>query len=217
MTNTASCVGFKSFLTQILTTIAAVLPVGCASTQLPESPTVKAPNISIHKAADDGNIEAIKQHIAAGTDVNSKHMDGLDEWTPLHAAANKETAELLIAKGADINAKDNLGGTPLFWAALEGNEEVAELLIGQGADVNAAGPKGWTALHWAVAMAQKKSVELLIGEGAYVNAKDVIYGTPLDNVGRFYDTATKAKEADLANLLRKHGGKTSEELKAAGN
>ena len=185
--------------------------VGCASTQLSESPTVKAPDISIHKAADDGNIEAIKQHIAAGTDVNSNY-----EWTPLHAAANKETAELLIDKGADINAKDDTGGTPLFWAALEGNEEVAELLIRQGADVNAAGPKGWTALHWAVAMAQKKSVELLIGEGADVNAKDVIYGTPLDNVGRFYDTATKAKEADLANLLRKHGAKTKKELEAAG-
>ena len=197
---------------QLLITIAAVVLVGCASTQLSESPTVKAPDISIHKAADDGNIEAIKQHIAAGTDVNSNY-----EWTPLHAAANKETAELLIAKGADINAKDDTGGTPLFWAALEGNEEVAELLIRQGADVNAAGPKGWTALHWAVAMAQKKSVELLIGEGADVNAKDVIYGTPLDNVGRFYDTATKAKEADLANLLRKHGGKTGEELEAAGN
>ena len=197
---------------QLLITIAAVVLVGCASTQLSESPTVKAPDISIHKAADDGNIEAIKQHIAAGTDVNLNH-----EWTPLHAAANKETAELLIANGADINAKDDTGGTPLFWAALEGNEEVAKLLIRQGADVNAAGRKGWTALHWAVAMAQKKSVELLIGEGADVNAKDVIYGTPLDNVGRFYDTATKAKEADLANLLRKHGGKTGEEVEAAGN
>jgi len=196
---------------QLLITIAAVVLVGCGTPQPTEPPTAKAPDILIHKAADDGNIEAIKQHIAAGTDVNSN-----DEWTPLHAAANKETAELLIAKGADINAKDNISGTPLFWAALEGNEEVAELLIGQGADVNAAGPKGWTALHWAVAMAQKKTVELLIGEGAEVNAKDVIYGTPLDNVGRFYDTATKAKEADLANLLRKHGGKTGEELKAEG-
>ena len=196
---------------QLLITIAAVVLVGCGTPQPTEPPTAKAPDILIHKAADDGNIEAIKQHIAAGTDVNSN-----DEWTPLHAAANKETAELLIAKGADINAKDNISGTPLFWAALEGNEEVAELLIRQGADVNAAGPKGWTALHWAVAMAQKKTVELLIGEGAEVNAKDVIYGTPLDNVGRFYDTATKAKEADLANLLRKHGGKTGEELKAEG-
>ena len=195
----------------IIITIAAVVLVGCGRMQPTESPTAKPPDIPIHKVDDDGNIEAIKQHIAAGTDVNSN-----DEWTPLHAAANKETAELLITKGSDINAKDNLDGTPLFWAALEGNEEVAELLIGQGADVNAAGPKGWTALHWAVAMAQKKSVELLIGEGADVNAKDVIFGTSLDNVGRFYDTATKAKEADLANLLRKHGGKTGEELKAEG-
>ena len=76
---------------QLLITIAAVVLVGCASTQLSESPTVKAPDISIHKAADDGNIEAIKQHIAAGTDVNSNY-----EWTPLHAAANKETSERLF-------------------------------------------------------------------------------------------------------------------------
>ena len=89
--------------------------VGCGTTQPTEPPTAKAPDISIHKAADDGNIEAIKQHIAAGTDVNSN-----DEWTPLHAAANKETAELLIAKGADINAKDDTGGTPFVLGRIRG-------------------------------------------------------------------------------------------------
>ena len=36
----------------------------------PEPPTVKAPDISIHRAAEQGNIEAVKQHLAAGTDVN---------------------------------------------------------------------------------------------------------------------------------------------------
>jgi hypothetical protein len=75
----------------LVTTIAVVVLVACGTTQPPETPTAKAPDISIHKAADDGNIEAIKQHIAAGTDVNSN-----DEWTPLHAAANKETAERLF-------------------------------------------------------------------------------------------------------------------------
>ena len=45
----------------LLTTIAAVLLVGC------EPPP---PDISIHDAAGEGNIEAVKQHIAAGTDVD---------------------------------------------------------------------------------------------------------------------------------------------------
>jgi len=39
-------------------------------------PPPKAPDISIHDAAKDGNIEAIKQHIAAGTDVDEKTSKG---------------------------------------------------------------------------------------------------------------------------------------------
>ena len=75
----------------LLTTIAAVLVVGCGESQqsapapevkpvepvaeaaTPEPPTAKAPDISIHEAARDGNIEAVKQLIAAGADVNAKN------------------------------------------------------------------------------------------------------------------------------------------------
>jgi hypothetical protein len=56
-------------------------------------------------AAETGNIEAVKQHLAAGTDVNTKDEDG---GTPLHRAAergHKETAELLIAQGADDSCR----------------------------------------------------------------------------------------------------------------
>ena len=35
-----------------------------------EHQTAKATDISIHKAAENGNFEAVKQHLAAGTDVN---------------------------------------------------------------------------------------------------------------------------------------------------
>ena len=45
----------------LLTTVAAVLLVGCGKSQSPEPPTAKAPDISIHFAAWDGNIEAVKQ------------------------------------------------------------------------------------------------------------------------------------------------------------
>ena len=49
----------------LITTIAAVVLVGCGESQSPEPPTTKAPDISIHDAAYKGNIEAVKQHLAA--------------------------------------------------------------------------------------------------------------------------------------------------------
>jgi len=119
----------------LLTTIAAVLVVGCGESQqsapAPEAKPVepvaeaaqqvpakaKAPEISIHKAASDGNIEAVKQHLAAGVDVNAWDEDF--GWTPLHLAAQsgqKEIIELLLANGADVNARDWSGETPLDWA-----------------------------------------------------------------------------------------------------
>ena len=107
----------------LLTTIAAVLVVGCGES-------------SIHDAANGGNIEAAKQHLAAGTDVNAKDEEGL---TPLHFAAycgQKEVAELLIAKGADVNAKivsgPIQGSTPLDVAIYLKQTETADLLRKHG-------------------------------------------------------------------------------------
>jgi cytohesin len=175
--------------------------------------------ISIQAAVAVGNIEAVKQHLAAGSDVNAKNSD---DWTPLQIAADKghkEIAELLIDKGADVNAKNDRGGTPLHYAASGvspsssaqsggGHKEVVELLIAAGAEVNAKNDGGWTPLHWAAQEGQKEIAELLIAKGADVNAKDVTGRTPLDS-------AIFRNHPETANLLRKHGGKTGEELKAA--
>ena len=87
---------------QLIAIVAAVLVVGCATTQQPEPPTVKAPDISIRDAAYDGNIEVVKQHLAAGTDVNGKVDDGW-EWTSLALATvngHNETVVLLRKHGA---------------------------------------------------------------------------------------------------------------------
>jgi ankyrin repeat protein len=67
----------------IITTIAAVLLVGCG------------PSVDIHKAAAKGNIEAVKQHLAAGVDVNAKANHGR---TPLDRAAG-ENSNLLDKHG----------------------------------------------------------------------------------------------------------------------
>ena len=115
----------------LLTTIAAVVLVGCSTTQQPE-PTAEAPDISIHEAAEEGNIEAVKQHLAAGTDVNAKIEGG---GTPLHIATHlghKEIAKLLIAKGADVNAKIEDGKAPLDLAIHLKRTETADLLRKHG-------------------------------------------------------------------------------------
>ena len=125
----------------LLTTIAAVVLVGCGESQQsapapeakPEPPTAKAPDISIHDAAREGNIEAIKQHAAAGTDLNAKR--GPFGLTPLHFAtwrSNKETMEFLIDIGADVNAKRNDGKTPLDDAVVMGRKEISDLLRKHG-------------------------------------------------------------------------------------
>ena len=118
----------------LLITIAAVVLVGCDESQQsttepevklvepvaevaqPKPPTVKTPDISIHAAARQGKIEAIKQHLTDGVGVNAKSEMGR---TTLHSAAregHKEVIELLIAKGADVNVKDDDGTTPLDMA-----------------------------------------------------------------------------------------------------
>ena len=65
---------------------------------------------------------------------------------------------------------------------------------------------GWTPLHKAAYEGYREIVELLIAKGANVNAKNKYGTTPLD----------MANDRETADLLRKHGGKTGEELKAEG-
>jgi cytohesin len=202
------------------------------------------PNISIHQAAGaqgrKGNIEAVKWHLAAGMDVDARDRQ---DKTPLQHAAywgHKEIVELLIAKNADINAKDEDGRTALDWAVSGGKKEIVELLIAKkteigktkkeleaaesihdasrygnieavkqhlaaGMDVDARDAEDKTPLQHAAFGGYKEIVELLIAKGADLNAKDDVGTTPLDWA-----------YGETADLLRKHGGKTGEELKAEG-
>ena len=165
----------------LITTILALVLVGCGESQSPEPP-----DISIYNAANDGNIEAVQQHLAAGTDVNAKNDFGS---TPLIAAAHeghKEIVELLIAKGADVDAMNEAEVTSLHYSALEGHKEITKLLLAKGADLNAKDNGGATPLDYANAIQKNNSPEV------------------------------EATIKEIADLLRKHGGKTGEELKAEG-
>jgi cytohesin len=169
------------------------------------------PNISIHQAAGaqgrKGNIEAVKWHLAAGMDVDARDRQ---DKTPLQHAAywgHKEIVELLIAKKTEIGKtkKELEAAESIHDASRYGNIEAVKQHLAAGMDVDARDAEDKTPLQHAAFGGYKEIVELLIAKGADLNAKDDAGTTPLDWA-----------YGETADLLRKHGGKTAEELKAEG-
>ena len=93
----------------------------------------------------------------------------------------------------------------LIEATATGNVEAIKKAIADGADVNVKAVGGGTILFIAAHEGHREVAELLIAEGADVNETNDSGQTPLDYT-----------KGETANLLRKHGGKTGEELKAEG-
>lgn len=150
------------------------------------------PDIDIWTAAAQGNVKAIKQHVAADTDLTAREpaMGG----TPLHVAvfaAQTEAAGLLIENGADLNLKNNFGSTPLHVAAFFGRPEAVKLLLEKGADATAKDLSGATPLDM---VASEWNEEL---EQVYRQIAQALQ-TQLD-LGRI-----KAVRPQIADLIRQH-------------
>ena len=158
----------------LIVTISIVLFVGCgdSSTRTITNSSGSEAGYALKGAVITENIGAVKQHLAAGVDVN---------W------------------------KDETGETALHWVARPGHKVLAELFISKGVNVNATNYNRMTPLHLAAMWNNKETIVLLIAKGADVNTKDVSDRTPLD-LAKHYP--------EIIDLLRKHDGKTGEELKA---
>jgi len=155
----------------------------------PKPPTAKASDTSIHVAAE----------AAKPKPPTAKASD-----TSIHVAAEAAKPKPPTAKASD---------TSIHVATEAGNIESVKQAIADGADVNEKNADGVAPLSNAAYFGHKEVVELLITNGADVNAK-FDGRTPLDVVT--HPDNTNKNKAELADLLRKHGGKTGEELKAEG-
>lgn len=114
-----------------------VFAVGCESKSgsVKEGAHAQAPDVDIHTAVLTGNKEALKQHIAAGSNLNEK--DPFGGSSPLISAAlfdKIEEAKILLDAGADINFQNNDGATALHTASFFCRTEIVKLLIERGAD-----------------------------------------------------------------------------------
>jgi len=150
--------------------------------------TTTPPRASIHRSARQGEVGYIIQHISAGTDVNE--VNNSNGQIALHYASTHnhlQIIKMLIDNNANINLKDKIGMTPLHLTALGGHREATKIIIDSGALLN------------------------------LVN----IYGeTPLDVTLKNFEIDSqnvKLNKKQIAELLRKNGGKTGDELKALGN
>jgi ankyrin repeat protein len=142
------------------------IPLLLAAALLPESP--------IADAVMAGDLEAVRNLLRDGADVNEAQGDGL---TGLHWAARNndvEAARLLLYAGANVAAKTRIGAhTPVLVASRGGHAEVLDVLLEAGADPVARTTTGNSApLHFAAAAGNPAAVEVLLRHGADVDARD---------------------------------------------
>ena len=100
-----------------------------------EKMTGKKPEVDIHTAVVTNNLDALKQHIAAGTNINEK--DPFGGSSPLISATvfgKPEAARILIDAGADVNFQNNDGSTPLHTAAFFCHPDIVKMLLDKHAD-----------------------------------------------------------------------------------
>jgi len=96
---------------------------------------LEPPQVDIHTAVLTENLEALQQHIAAGSNLNEK--DPFGGSSPLITAAvfgKTAMAKVLIEAGADLNFQNKDGSTALHTAAFFCRPEIVQMLLDKGAD-----------------------------------------------------------------------------------
>ncbi len=142
---------------------------------------------SLIKAVDGGDVDAMKQALAHGANVNAAREKG---QTPLMIASkmgNATMVKALIDAGAALNIEIRKAGlTALKVAARKGHINVADMLLDAGADVDHRGANiqgdafsGASALTHAAAKGQSAMVTHLISRGANPNLENYISLTPI--------------------------------------
>lgn len=99
--------------------VACLLAAGCGPS---------APRTPLHSAVQEGNYPAVRQHIAARSDLNAKNSSG---YTALHLAVKKSDlpmVRLLAGAGADVRRPGPQGKTPIDLAREQGQTSIVQYL-----------------------------------------------------------------------------------------
>ena len=183
----------------IVTAIATVLIAGCGAQPVEEpaqpDPAAEAPALElthpkpIAKAPTQPAPEPKPAKSATAPPAPAPDTQPEKPTTPEAKPAKWETVK-----------QDN------WEAARNGRIEVIKQLLADGMDIEMPDKEGLTAMYRASNNDQRETVLFLLENGADPNTRDKWGNTPLD----------VTLSGDIEALLRQHGGKTAEELKAGG-
>ncbi|ORE04440.1 ankyrin [Rhizopus microsporus var. microsporus] len=140
-----------------------------------------SPSVSIWKAAETGDIEALEYFLLHNTELLNMR-DPNTECTLLHLLVSNvpdpiRPLELLLKHGVDVTAQNiyNVQAIHAVFLNCSCPLEAVRLLLSYDANPNARDGDGWTPLHYAARFCQlpEPVLKLLIDAGADVNAIDV--------------------------------------------
>ena len=201
----------------ILITITVVLLVGCGPEPSNPNSGVSELDIQLIKAAKLDDHQVVEGLIKSGANVDTiwtrfERHSALANW--LYYGSFKSSEFTWIETplhNAIIYDKTNNNGV-----------KAARIILDNGAYIELKkNREGLTPLHRAVDHSSVAMIELLIKRGAKIDAKNNDGLTPLDSALRIANSSSVIlvsiePRQQVADILRKHGSKTGEELKAEG-
>jgi ankyrin repeat protein len=132
-----------------------------------------------------GDVNAVREFIANGMDVNIRQANGK---TPLHQAVARGNLPmvqtLLEAPKIQADAADDRGTRPIHLAVELGHDQVAQRLLHHGIEVNGQSGQGYTPLYWAARRGHQDLVNTLLTHGADVSMPNQFGETSLHGAAR---------------------------------
>jgi ankyrin repeat protein len=140
------------------------------------------PNKELLLAALRGQLDKVKELLAAGANVN--HFEDETYMTPIMYATSRDHLDIvneLIANAADLTMTDRNGATALHIAASYGHVDILRRIIDEDREgLNTPNTHGQTALHQAAEGGMVNSVRLLLQRGADPTIQDADGNTAAD-------------------------------------
>lgn len=156
------------------------------------------------QAAQDGNLEGLKNYLAKGVDINATNRQKRTAITLASLHKQYECVEFLISAGADINKQDETCFNPFLLSCLNNDLTLLRLILPANPDLNVLSRFGGVGITPASEKGHVEIVrELLTHTDINVNHTNFVGWTPLLEAIVLNDGG--AKQQEIVKLLLDHG------------